>query len=81
MLAGVDEPSVLLLAGKPAGSADGMLVTLPQTSANRAMFGSTGTADDSSPFPRLCIVTLTARAGRAMLGAILGGTSAGSRPC
>ena len=46
-------------------AADGMLVNLADTPANRAMFGSTGTADDSEPFPQLRVVALTARAGRA----------------
>ena len=61
-----------MLAGMPVGAADGMLVNLADTPANRAFFGSTGTADDSSPFPQLRVVAVTARAGRAMLGAILG---------
>ncbi len=60
-------------------AADGMLVNLADTEANRAMSGSTGTADDSSPFPQLRILALTARAGRAMPGAILGGASAGEQ--
>ena len=45
------EPSALLLAGMMVCAADGMLVNLPDTPANRAMFGWTGTADDSSPVP------------------------------
>ena len=80
-LASDDEPSAVLLAGMAVCAADGMLVNLADTKANRAMFGSTGTADDSAPFPQMRIVALTARAGRAMLGAILGGSSASSRPC
>jgi hypothetical protein len=60
-----------MLAGMTVCAADGMLVNLPDTPENRAFFGSTGTADDSSPFPQLRVVALTARAGRAMLGAIL----------
>ena len=60
-------------------AADGMLVNLPDTPANRVMFGSTGTADDSAPFPQLRIVAITARAARAMLGAILGGSAAGEQ--
>ena len=74
-----DEPSAVMLAGRPVAAADGMLVNLADTPANRAMFGSTGTADDSAPFPQLRVVALTARAGRAMLGAILGGSSAGEQ--
>jgi len=49
------------------------------TPANRAMFGSTGTADGSAPFPQLRVVALTARAGRALLGAILGSGAAGEQ--
>ena len=56
-----------------------MLVNLADTTANRAFFGSTGTADGSSPFPQLRIVAVTARAGRAMLGAILGQAGAGEQ--
>ena len=74
-----DEPSAVLLAGMAVCAADGMLVNLADTKANRAMFGSTGTADDSAPFPQMRIVALTARAGRAMLGAILGGSGAGEQ--
>jgi hypothetical protein len=78
-LIGDDEPSAVMLAGMPAGAADGMLVNLADTPANRAMFGSTGTEDDSSPFPQLRIVAVTARAGRAMPGAILGSSHAGEQ--
>jgi hypothetical protein len=78
-LIGDDEPSAVMLAGMPVGAADGMLVSLADTPANRAFFGSTGTADDSAPFPQLKIVAVTARAGRAMLGAILGRASAGEQ--
>jgi hypothetical protein len=78
-LTGDDEPSAVMLAGMPVGAADGMLVSLADTPANRAFFGSTGTADDSAPFPQLRVVAVTARAGRAMLGAILGRASAGEQ--
>ena len=78
-LIGDDEPSAAMLAGMPVGAADGMLVSLADTLANRAFFGSTGTADDSAPFPQLRVVAVTARAGRAMLGAILGRASAGEQ--
>jgi len=74
-LIGDDEPSAVLLAGMMVCAADGMLVNLADTAANRAMFGSTGTADDSAPFPQLRVVALTARAGRA----ILGGAAAGEQ--
>ena len=78
-LIGDGEPSAVMLAGMTVLAADGMLVNLADTPANRAMFGSTGTADDSAPFPQLRVVALTARAGRAMLGAILGSSSAGEQ--
>ena len=82
-LIGDDERSAVLLAGMTACAADGMLVNLADTPANRAMFGCTGTAEQdgeaAAPFPQLRIVALTGRAGRAMLGAILGSTRAGEQ--
>ena len=82
-LIGDDEPSAVLLAGMTVCAADGMLVNLADTPANRAMFGCTGTAEQdgeaAAPFPQLRIVALTARACRAMLGAILGSTRAGEQ--
>ena len=82
-LTGDDEPSAVLLGGMTVCAADGMLVNLADTPANRAMFGCTGTAEQdgeaAAPFPQLRIVALTARAGRAMLGAILGSTRAGEQ--
>jgi Insertion element 4 transposase N-terminal len=78
-LTGHGEPSAVLLADMMVLAADGMLVNLADTPANRAFFGSTGTADDSSPFPQLRIVAVTARAGRAMLGAILGQAGTGEQ--
>ena len=75
----------MLLAGLTVCAADGMLVNIADTPANRAEFGCTGTAEQdgegSAPFPQLRVVALTGRAGRAMLGAILGRARAGSRPC
>jgi len=66
------EPSAVMLAGMTVLAADGMLVNLADTPANRAFFGTTGTADGSSPFPQLRVVAVTARAARAVTGAILG---------
>ena len=71
-LIGDDEPSAVMVAGMPADAADGMLVNLADTKGNRDYFGTTGTGDGSSPFPQLRIVALTARAGRAIRGAVLG---------
>ncbi|MDQ2877397.1 MAG: hypothetical protein M3Y33_22355, partial [Actinomycetota bacterium] len=78
-LIGDDDPSAVMLAGLPVAAADGMLVNLADTPENRKFFGSTGTADGSSPFPQLRIVALTARAGRAMLGAIPGQAGTGEQ--
>src|SRR6266699_4892851 len=64
-----------------ACAADGMLVNVADTEANRKAFGCAGTAEQdgkgSAPFPQLRVVALTARAGRAMLGAICGRARAG----
>jgi len=82
-LIGDDEPSAVLLAGMMVCAADGMLVNVADTPENRAMFGCTGTAaqegEGSAPFPQVRIVGLTARAGRAMLGAICGRARAGEQ--
>jgi hypothetical protein len=76
---GDGDPSAVMLAGMPVAAADGMLVNLADTPANRAFFGTTGTADGSSPFPQMRIVAVTARAGRAMLGAVLGQSGTGEQ--
>jgi len=78
-LASDDAASAVMLAGMPVTGADGMLVNVADTPVNREFFGTTGTGDGSSPFPQLRIVALIARAGRAMLGAILGQASAGEQ--
>jgi hypothetical protein len=72
-------PSAVTLAGMPVCGADGMLVSVAETPENRAYFGTTGTADGSSPFAQLRIVALTARAGRAILGAAMGTASDGEQ--
>ena len=71
--------SAVMLAGRPVAGADGMLVSVADTPVNRAFFGTTGTGDGSSPFPQLRIVAVIARAGRAMLGAILGQAGTGEQ--
>jgi hypothetical protein len=78
-LVGDDEPSAVMLAGMPVDAADGMLVNLADTKENREHFGTTGTADGSSPFPQLRIVAVTARAGHAILGAVMGTTAEGEQ--
>jgi hypothetical protein len=78
-----DEPSAVLLAGMMVCAADGMLVNVADTPANRTMFGCTGTTSQagvgSAPFPQIRIVAVTARAGHAVLGAILGRARAGEQ--
>ena len=78
-----DEPSAVLLAGMTVCAADGMLVNVADTPENREEFGCTGTAsqegEGAGPFPQVRIVALTARAGRAMLGAICGRARAGEQ--
>jgi hypothetical protein len=49
-------------------SADGTLIRVPDTPANRAAFGSVGTGDDSSPFPQVRALPLTDASTRALLG-------------
>jgi hypothetical protein len=78
-----DEPSAVLLAGMTACAADGMLVNLADTPENRKAFGCAGTAaqegEGAAPFPQMRVVAVTARAGRAVLGAVLGGSRAGEQ--
>jgi hypothetical protein len=78
-----DGGPVLVLSGMPVCGIDGMLVALAGTPANRAMFGCTGTraqkGPGSAPFPQLLAVVITARAGRATLGAITGKARAGEQ--
>jgi len=82
-LIGDDEAPAVLLAGMTVCAADGMLVNLADTPQNRREFGCSGTAEQegegAAPFPQLRVVALTARAGRAMLGAILGRARAGEQ--
>ena len=49
-------------------SLDGTVIRVPDTPANRAAFGSTGTGDDSSPFPQVRALPLTDASTRALLG-------------
>lgn len=65
-----DWRAVIIGRARPlkAGSIDGTLIRVPDTPANRAVFGSTGTGDDSSPFPQLRALPLTDASTRALLG-------------
>ena len=51
-----------------AGAIDGTLIRVPDTPANRAMYGSVGTGDDSSPFPQLRGLPMTDASTRGLLG-------------
>ncbi len=51
-----------------AGAVDGTLIRVPDTPANRAMYGSVGTGDDSSPFPQLRGLPMTDASTRGLLG-------------
>ena len=50
------------------GAIDGTLIRVPDTPANRAMYGSVGTGDDSSPFPQLKGLPMTDASTRGLLG-------------
>ena len=65
-----DWRAVIIGRDKPltAGSLDGTLIRVPDTPANRAAFGSVGTADDSAPFPQVRALPLTDASTRALLG-------------
>jgi hypothetical protein len=55
---------------------DGFLTRIPDSKANRAHFGSTGTSDDSAPFPQLQAQIVCVAGNRAALGAAWGPASA-----
>jgi hypothetical protein len=59
------------------GSIDGSLIRVPDSPANRAAFGSAGTADDSSPYPQLRELRISAASTRATFGAVTGPSGAG----
>ncbi len=60
-----------------AGSIGGSLIRVPDTPANREAFGSAGTADDSSPFPQLRELRISAASTRATFGVTTGPAGAG----
>jgi hypothetical protein len=55
---------------------DGSLVRAPDTPANRAAFGSAGTADDSAPYPQLRELRLTDASTRSTLAVATGPSGA-----
>ena len=58
----------VVTGGLKVSSADGTLIRVPDTPANRAAFGSTGTGDDSAPFPQVRALPLNDASTRALLG-------------
>jgi hypothetical protein len=60
-----------------AFSIDGSLTRVPDSPANRAAFGSTGTADGSAPYPQQRDLWLNAAATRATVGVVSGPAGAG----
>ena len=59
------------------GSIDGSLIRVPDSPASREAFGSAGTADDSSPFPQLRELRISAASTRATFGVTTGPAGAG----
>jgi len=59
------------------GSIDGSLIRVPDTPASRQAFGSAGTADDSSPFPQLRELRISAASTRATFAVTTGPSGAG----
>jgi len=60
-----------------AGSIDGSLIRVPDSPANRTGFGSAGTADDSSPYPQLRELRISAASTRGTFGVVTGPAGAG----
>jgi hypothetical protein len=58
---------------------DGFQARVPDTAANREAFASSGTSDNTAPFPQVRVVLATARAGRAVLGAAVDASSVGEQ--
>jgi hypothetical protein len=83
LLAGVDgehrsrDYRAVTAGGLEVGSIDGSLIRVPDTPANREAFGSAGTADDSSPYPQLRELRISAASTRATLGVVTGPSGAG----
>jgi Insertion element 4 transposase N-terminal len=64
---------LLLCAG------DGVNIRCPNTKANRGGFGSSGTKDDSSPYPLIRAVLISVCATRAVIGAAVDSVAAGEQ--
>jgi hypothetical protein len=64
---------LLLCAG------DGVNIRCPNTKANRGAFGSSGTKDDSSPYPLARAVLISVCASRAVIGAAVDSVAVGEQ--
>lgn len=67
-----DYTAVDIGGGLRLGSIDGCLTRTPDTAANRDAFGSTGTTDDSGPYPQLRHLHVSDASTRAGLGVVAG---------
>lgn len=61
------------------GAIDGSVTRMPDTAANRAAYGSTGTGDDSAPYPQLRDLLVSDAATRGTL-AVVTGPAGGDKP-
>jgi len=83
LLAGVDgehrsrDYRAITVGDLETGSIDGSLIRVPDSAANRQAFGSAGTADDSSPYPQLRELRISAASTRATFGVTTGPSGAG----
>src|SRR5712671_4786915 len=84
LLAGVDgehrsrDYRAVTVGDLEVGSIDGSLIRVPDTPASRQAFGSAGTADDSSPYPQLRELRISAASTRATFGVATGPSGAGA---
>ena len=65
-------PTIEVGGGLRLGSVDGTVTRTPDTTANRAAFGSTGTADDSAAYPQIRHLHLSDALTRATLATVTG---------
>jgi hypothetical protein len=83
VLAGVDgehrgrDYRAITVGDLEACSIDGSLIRVPDSPANRAAFGSAGTADGSSPYPQIRELRCSAASTRAAFGVVTGPSGAG----
>ena len=75
---GPDEPG-MTWRGFLLCALDGFQVAVPDTDANREYFGSSGTADNTAPFPQARAVLATAAGSHGTLGREFGPSTAGEQ--